>query len=125
MAHSSKPLPKQPANLTSQQITAGIERLKKRLEELQRFDPASVAEQYNIPEMDRLSASIDDALVRTFGADTVEYDRYRRAGDFDNGPHNYAHKVAIAEVRQSLMRSKSSNIVLLEQAIEGLKERLS
>lgn len=99
--------------------------MTKRLDELQRFDPASVTEQHNIPEIDRLSASIDDALVRTFGVDTVEYDRYRHARDFDNGPHNYMHSVAISEVRQSLMRSKSSNIVLLEQAIEGLQERLS
>jgi hypothetical protein len=65
------------ADLIPQQITAGIERLTKRLDELHRFDPAAVTEQYNIPEMDRLSASIDDALVRTFGVDTVEYDRYR------------------------------------------------
>ena len=125
MARSSKPPPKQPANLTPQQITAGIQRLTKRLEELQRFDTASVTEQYNIPELDRQSASIDDALVRTFGVDTAEYDRYRHARDFDNGPHNYAHKVAISEVRQSLTRSKNSNIAILTQAIEGLQVRLS
>jgi hypothetical protein len=42
MARSNQPPPKQPANLSPQQITAGIERLTKRLEELQRFDPTSV-----------------------------------------------------------------------------------
>ena len=125
MARSTQPPPKQPANLSPQQITAGIERLTKRLEELQRFDPASVTEQYDNPELDRLTASIDDALVRTFGADTVEYDRYRHAKYLDNGPHNMVHRAAIAEVRQSLMRSKSSNAAILEQAIEGLQERLS
>jgi predicted nucleotide-binding protein len=121
----AKPPPKKSAILTPQQITAGIERLAKRLEELKRFDPNSAVEQYNIPEMDRLSASIDDALVRTFGVETVEYERYKYAKDFDNGPHNYAFAVPISEVRKSLTRSKSSNIVLLEQAIEGLQERLA
>jgi predicted nucleotide-binding protein len=125
MARSNQPPPKQPANLSPQQITAGIERLAKRFEELQQFDPTSVTDQYDNPALDRLSASIDDALVRTFGVDTVEYDRYRHAKYLDSGPINMVHKTPIAEVRQSLMRSKSSNVALLGQAIEGLRERLS
>jgi hypothetical protein len=27
-------------------------------------------------------------MVRTFGADTLDYDRYRSAKDFDRGPYN-------------------------------------
>lgn len=61
----------------------------------------------------------------TFGPDTLDYDRYRHASEFDNGPHNYAYEVPIAEVHQSLSRSKSRNIALLEQAIETLRERLA
>jgi predicted nucleotide-binding protein len=126
MARQTKlQIPKQPAQLTPQQMTAGIDRLKKRLEELKRFEPTSITEQYNIPELDRLSAAIDDALVRTFGGETLEYDRYQSAQHFDNGPHNYAVPVSIHEVHQSLARSKASNIALMEQAIDGLEERLS
>ena len=68
----------------------------------------------------QLSAAIDDALVRTFGPETLDYDRYRLANEFDNGPFSYAFVVSIQEVRQSLARSKAP---LLEQAIENLRER--
>jgi hypothetical protein len=43
MALQSKPqLPKQPALLTLQEMNSGIERLKKRLEDVNRFEPRSV-----------------------------------------------------------------------------------
>jgi hypothetical protein len=105
-------------------MKAGIERLQRRIEEVKKFDPQTVTEQYNIPERDRLSAAIDDALVRTFGSDTVEYNRYKDAASFDNGPHNYAYEVPIHDVRQSLNRSKASTLALLGQAVQSLEEQL-
>jgi predicted nucleotide-binding protein len=114
----------QPARLTPQAMKAGIERLQRRIEEVKKFDPQTVTEQYNIPERDRLSAAIDDALVRTFGSDTVEYNRYKDAASFDNGPHNYAYEVPIHDVRQSLNRSKASTLALLGQAVQSLEEQL-
>jgi predicted nucleotide-binding protein len=116
---------KQPAELSSELIQAGVARLTKVLEAVRAFDPTSIREQFNIPQVEKLTASIDDALVRTFGADTLEYDRYRHAAEFNNGPFNYAYDVPIHEVHQSLARSKDSNIALLEQAIDGLNERLA
>jgi predicted nucleotide-binding protein len=95
------------------------------LDKVRQFDPRGVTEQYNIPHVKQLSAAIDDALVRTFGAETIEYARYQHASDFDNGPHNYAFQVPIGEVQQSLARSRATNIALLEQAVEGLNERLA
>jgi transposase len=106
-------------------MIAGIERLTKRLEEVRKFEPTSVTEQFNIPHVERLSAAIDETLVRTFGADSADFDRYRVASQFDNGPFNYAYQVNIAEVQRSLARSKDRNIALIEQAIEALKERLA
>jgi predicted nucleotide-binding protein len=106
-------------------MQAGIIRLRKRIEEVEQFDPQTVTEQYNIPEIDRLKAAVDDSLVRTFGADTVEYNRYKDAAYFDNGPHNYAYRVPIEHVQRSLGRSKARNLALLEQAVQSLKEQLS
>jgi predicted nucleotide-binding protein len=103
----------------------GIGRLTKVLDRVRQFDPRSVTEQFNIPHVQQLSAAIDDALVRTFGQDSVEYERYRFAADFDNGPFNYAYEVPIHEVQESLRRSKERNVALLEQAIESLKDRLA
>jgi predicted nucleotide-binding protein len=117
--------PKGLADLTSTQLQAGIERLTKLVDRVRQFDPRSVVQQYDIPNVEQLSAAIDEALVRTFGPDTLDYDRYHYAAEFDNGPHNYAYEVPIAEVHQSLSRSKSRNIALLEQAVETLRERLA
>ena len=79
MARSTKPPPKQAAQLTPQQMIAGIARLKRRREEVERFDPVSVTDQHNTPALDALEAAVDDTLVRTFGADTLDYDRYNCA----------------------------------------------
>ena len=99
--------------------------MTKRTEEIRQFDPTSVTEQFNIPDVDRLSAAIDKSLVRTFGVDSADFDRYRAASTFDNGPFNYAYAVPISDVHRSLARSKARNIALLEQAIDALKERLA
>jgi predicted nucleotide-binding protein len=125
MARRVQPPIKRSAELTVVQLQSGMERLAKVLDRARQFDPLSVTEQYNIPHVEQLSAAIKDALARTFGHDSVEYDRYQVAAEFNNGPHNYAFKVAIREVQRSLQRSKDRNIALLEQAFESLKERLA
>jgi len=68
-----------PANLTPEQMRQGIERLLKRLAEVSAFDPSSVTEQHNIPHVEALAASVDESLVRTFGAESLDYNRYRDA----------------------------------------------
>jgi predicted nucleotide-binding protein len=105
-------------------IRQGIDRLERRRSEVEKFDPFSVKEQYNIPEIDALGAAIDEALSRTFGSGTPDYRRYSDASYFDNGPHNYAFPVPITSVQQSLARSQARSIALLTQAITVLKERL-
>lgn len=115
----------QSAVLRAQDCRLGAERLRKRIEALDNFDPASVTNQSNIPEMDSLAASIEDAVTRTFGPNTVEYHRYRPAAYLDNGPFNYLHATDIREVRESLARSKAQNLALLRQAVESLEERAS
>jgi hypothetical protein len=52
-----------------------------------------VTDQNNTPTLDALEAALDEALVRTFGADTLDYQRYKSAAEFDRGPYNYAYKV--------------------------------
>jgi predicted nucleotide-binding protein len=113
-----------PAALTADQIRQGIDRLEKRLETLKNFDPISVKEQFNSPELTALSASLDDALVRTFGLGTIEYQRYRDAAEFSQGPLILGGRVEIGRVRKYLADSQAKSIALLEQAIEALNERL-
>src|SRR5208282_51711 len=98
MVRRPTPITKRQAELSPDQLRAGIERLTKRLEDVRQFDPTSVTEQFNIPHVERLAAAIDEALVRTFGADSADFDRYRAASIFDNGPFNYAYAVPISDV---------------------------
>jgi predicted nucleotide-binding protein len=125
MARQPKPqLPQQPAQLTLQQMTAGINLLKKRLEDVRGFDPLSVTDQHNAPQLDALEASIDDALVRTFGADTLDYERYKSAKDFNRGPYNYMHPTPPHKFQASISRSKDRSVALLGEAIKSLEEQL-
>lgn len=112
---------KQPAKLTAKEMRDGIQRLEKRLDEVRQFDPSSVTDQHNVSNMEKLNAAVDDALVRTFGHDSLDYDRYRRV--LDNGPFSYASGVPLSEVHKTLSRSKNSCVALLEQAIQSLKEQ--
>lgn len=120
----SRPL-QPPPQATVEEIRQGIVRLRKRLDEVNAFEPTSVVEQNNIPHVEALAAAVDEALIRTFGADTLDYQRYSDAGFFDNGPFNYAYQVPIREVHASLARSKARSAALLTQAIETLEERLA
>jgi predicted nucleotide-binding protein len=120
----SAPPPPQPARLTPPEMRAGIDRLRKRIAEVEQFEPRTVKDQFNIPEIVTLSAAIEDTLGRTFGHGTVEYNRYAEAAQFDNGPFNYAYDVPIHLVQQSLSSSKTRSIALLAQAVSSLEERL-
>jgi predicted nucleotide-binding protein len=111
--------------MTQDAMRQGIARLTKRLDEVRAFDPATVTKQNEIPQVEALAASVDEALVRTFGADTLDYKRYSDAAYFDNGPHNFAFSVPIDAVQASLNRSKQNSIALLSQAISSLEERLA
>jgi hypothetical protein len=113
-----------PAQLTPDQIRTGIQRLRKALAEVHQFDPSKVVNQYDVPQIPRLAASVDEALVRTFGANTLDYQRYRRATDLAKrvtvGP-----PLAIESVRAEFSRVRARSIGLPEQAITGLDAQLA
>ena len=48
-----------PAQVTPEEIRRGIDRLTKRLEEVQAFDPGSVVEQNSIPHVEALGAAVN------------------------------------------------------------------
>jgi predicted nucleotide-binding protein len=125
MARRTIAPPAQPAALTPEQMRQGVDRLKKRIEEVRAFDPTAVREQFHSPELDALSASIDESLVRTFGADSLDYSRYRSAAELDQGPLNMFHPTPIERVHEALARSKARNIALLDQAVATVEERLA
>jgi hypothetical protein len=95
---------------TQEHIRQGIDRLTSAWKKYARFDPTSVIEQKSIPHVEVLAAAVDEPLVRTFGADTLDYQRYSDAAFFDNGPFNYAYHVPIEKVHEALSRSKARSV---------------
>jgi predicted nucleotide-binding protein len=111
--------------MNAEQLRQGIERLGKRLDAVRRFDPTSVSDQFNAPELEALCADIDDALVRTFGNESVEHRRYIPAAQYDLAPVMFDHEVSTSEVLANMRHFKARSIALLQQAIDGLTERRS
>lgn len=73
--NTSRPEP-QPANLTTRQMKEAIPRLERRLRELE----AVQIDHWDEPlktQLDGLQRKIEETLVDVFGAQTIEYQRYR------------------------------------------------
>ncbi|OQM75237.1 TIR domain-containing protein [Manganibacter manganicus] len=112
-----------PASLTVQEMQQAIPRLRKRVQEVEAFEPDTVPADDPTSAVRSLRASIDEALIRTFGNDTVEYRRYHRASAFD-WPINMYKSTSLGEIRISLAKRKQESLDLLAQAISVLEERI-
>lgn len=113
-----------PKEMTAADLKAGIVRLRKRLEDVRSFSPELVTTQFGDPEVDRIRASVEEGLQRTFGAGTPDYNRYHAACAFSTGPVLMNRRASAHDVQQSLTAAKARSIALLEQAIISLSERL-
>jgi predicted nucleotide-binding protein len=130
---SRQPPPPQAPALTPEHINASIARLKRRIADLQAFDPATVQKRWP-PEVEALEAGIEDALAFAFGHDTPEYRRYQRATTLDHGPVHMVidyptghggHRDDLAEARHYLAEGKQAALLLLQQAVRSLEETLA
>jgi predicted nucleotide-binding protein len=133
MARRGAAQPEPPrANLTVDQMRRGIDRINKRIAELEAFDPQTVQKRWS-PEAKALEAAIKEALAVAFGHNTVEYKRYEDAARLDTGSivarhntygrgpdHQDAH-----EARQYLTAGKQKSLTLLRRAVQGLQEEIA
>jgi len=108
----------------------GITRLQRRIDQINKFDPAAVQKR-DAPEVKAIQASIDQTLTDTFGHDTIEYKRYSSATILDNGgiwgalttdSRGGYMSVDMTAVRRYLAEGKQQALLLLQQAIQGLEE---
>jgi hypothetical protein len=90
-------------------MVAGIARLKKRVDALNAFNVDEIREQFDSPTIKKLEADIDEALVRTFGGETLDYDRYNPAATFDWGPVFMGDETPIHEVHDALIPTALKN----------------
>jgi predicted nucleotide-binding protein len=121
MAKRSTPVP-QPPVLSVQQIDAAMARFRRRLEDLDKFDPESVTERSD-PRIAALEASIDEAVAEAFGQSTAQYGRYSAAGNLDTATINFMHATPMHEVIEGLQKGKGRAIALLNAAVTSLLEK--
>jgi predicted nucleotide-binding protein len=109
--------------LTPERMREGIQRLERRIAEVEAFDPQSIQTHDDTSKAEALEASVKGALEQTFGPDTVEFQRYRDAASF-HWPIILGHPTPIHEIQGSLRTCRGRSLLLLNQAVSFLKEEL-
>jgi predicted nucleotide-binding protein len=117
------PPPPQQAVLTPEQMRQGIQRLKRRIADVEAFDPQSIQTHDDTSKAEALEASVKGTLEQTFGPDTAHFKRYQGAASF-HWPVNMGHQTPIHEIRESLRRCRGRSLDLLNQAVSFLNEEL-
>jgi predicted nucleotide-binding protein len=124
MARKNPPPPSD-IPLSVSDMRQGIERLRRRISDLEKFEPTSVKERSS-PEVKAIEAGIEDTLSRVFGHDTARYRRYHRAASLDWGPVIMAGgPTPPHEVHRYLTAGKQDSLALLNQAVTSLEEDLA
>lgn len=114
----------QSARLSQQDIGRGIRRLERQLEAVRNFNPATLDRKDPYSTTRPLGESIETALTETFGHDTVEYFRFRRAARFE-WPISMIRETPHEEKVQAVSQARTASIQLLEAALSLLHERQS
>ncbi|MGR3562483.1 MAG: hypothetical protein ACU0FH_11640 [Heliomarina sp.] len=110
------------AEIPVEQMQKAVVRLKKRVDQVENFQPEAISSESEASALSsQLSATIEDALIRTFGSDTIEYQRYARASDFSL-PISFYDEPTLREIIERLMQSKKESAVLLKAAVSSLEE---
>jgi predicted nucleotide-binding protein len=109
-----------------------ISRLRKRVAELEGFDPSIMQTRFGCPELQALEAAIGETLAAAFGQGTPEFNRYQSAANLDHGPITMStgwdrgpRHEDMPDVFQSYVHEgRNQSVALIKQAIRGLEEGL-
>jgi len=118
-----KPTPPQPtpANLSAEQMRSAIPKLKRRIRDLEEFNPDSIAQRSD-PRLEALENKLEDTVAEVFGHDTIEFRRFR-PDRLDAAGYNM-YETPLAAVIRSVHESKQREITNLRTIIELLNEKL-
>jgi hypothetical protein len=105
MAKRSTPTPPPSVRLSPPQMRTAISRFRRRIDELQAFDPETVFSPED-PRVKILEVSIEEALAAAFGQGTPEYDRYSSAAFLNRVPIYMDRETPRGEIVHALVQSK-------------------
>jgi predicted nucleotide-binding protein len=103
----------------------GIERLRRRIADVEAFDPMALGySETTDPGLSALETSIADTLDKVFGHNTVERDRYE-VGNFDSGPLTLGMPGRQRPDRRHYVQEGKARILAsLSGAVASLQEEL-
>jgi uncharacterized protein (TIGR02391 family) len=99
-----------------------IRKLERRISEINAIDVSTIQDRHD-PRFGALGDKIDDTLVETFGADSIEYNRYHYI-QFDTATSNYMYDTPLPEIREGYKRGIENAVLTLQTIIDLLKEKL-
>ena len=108
--------------LNAIQIQSAIERLQRRINDVEELDPATL-DVYD-PRIASTQAGVDEALARAFGQGTVEYQRYRDTVDQAAEWPSLGVERQLAQFRDDVVRGKAKVFAMLRAAVNSLNEEL-
>lgn len=120
---SPNPQAAKTASLTAHQLRLALPKLERRISELKSADTSSIRERGE-PRFESIEHKIDDTLVEIFGADTVEYNRFR-IGSLDRAPLSFYRDVSLGEVIEGYKRGVAEAISTLETIVQLFNEKLA
>lgn len=122
MATRKSPPEPQPARLTADEMRAAIPKLKRRIDELNSFDPTTLRDRFD-PVTIALVQKIDDTLVEILGADTLDYQRFR-INSLDRSPIVIGG-ISIDRVIRGFAEGKAHATSQLQTLVELFGEKLA
>lgn len=119
-APSAQPLA---ANLTTEAMRVAIPKLRRRIEDLEAFDPKSVRSRSD-PRIEALDKKLDHMIEDVFGANTTEYSRFRPAG-LDSAGYVMGYNSPISDVIDGLQHGKERELANLTAIIDIFEEKIA
>jgi hypothetical protein len=104
MPRTTKPPQVREANVSFSQMQEAITKIDRRLKDLAEFDVNAVNDRSD-PRITALTKKLDTLLTSIFGADTVEYQRYRWAvTHLDTAPMYMGRSTSIEVIREGFRK---------------------
>lgn len=117
----SQPTTPQPAQLTTADKLKAITVLRRRLEDIGKFDPNAVRDRSDLAAR-QLSQAIAKTLTDIFGTDTVEARRYGYIAELDRAPWSMGEGPGLRELIKGFNEGKTDAIAVIEGIIKGFEE---